>query len=99
APALLLNDVHIQLDDPNRQLADGQVYLLQQGEGVVDLGRPVNGAVVARGAREGDELCVFAPQQYVCQKLRNATLQLAPQAVWQPTVQLSPVNTTTLQIQ
>jgi FG-GAP-like repeat/FG-GAP repeat len=99
AAASLLNDTNIQMDDPTLKLADGQAYLIRRGAAVINLGKPVNGTVLARGAREGDELCVFAAQDFACQGLSNTSFTpLTPQSIWRPTIQLSPVNTTTLQL-
>jgi hypothetical protein len=95
-PAPLLDDFNIPLDEG---LPDGRAYLRHPGERLVDLGRPVLNSVLARGAREGDELCVFAEEGFACGSLSNSQPpQLDPQPTWRPEIQLTPVNTTTLEI-
>ncbi len=96
-PVPLLDDFDIPLDD---SLSDGRAYLIRPGEGLVDLGRPILNSVLARGAREGDEICVFATEHFACDSLSNSDPpQLDPQPAWRPEILLTPINTTTLQIQ
>jgi hypothetical protein len=93
------------LDDHNipvpASLQNGRIYLIHPNEGIVDLGRPVLDSVLARGAREGDEMCAFAAAHFACTgPLDNSEPpRLNPSSAWQPEILLAPVNTTTLQIQ
>ena len=96
----VINDPNIQLEDDDRKLAGGRAFLVRQGTRMIDLGRPVNDRVEARGAREGDELCVFAATTFDCQRLSNGTPPLlTPQTAWRPQITVTPVTTQTLQIQ
>ena len=105
AGAALLDDANVQLEDPDLKLAGGRAFLVHpdvelEEQRVVDLGRPVGGTVLARGAREGDELCIFAANAFACKTLSNTVpALLAPQAAWRPEITVTPVNTTTLRIQ
>ena len=95
-PAPLLDDENIPLDD---SLLGGRAYLVHPDEGLIDLGQPILNSVLARGAHEDDELCVFAATHFACSSLSNgAPPQLNPQIAWQPEILLTPINTTTLQI-
>ena len=105
AGAALLDDTNVQLEDPDLKLAGGRAFLVHpdvelEEQRVVDLGRPVGGTVLARGAREGDEICIFAANAFDCKPLSNTVpALLAPQAAWRPQITVTPVNTTTLRIQ
>ena len=100
AGAALLDDTNVQLADPDLKLAGGRAFLVQPGLRVVDLGRPVGSTVLARGARQGDELCIFAANAFDCKPLSNTVpALLAPRAAWRPQITVTPVNTTTLRIQ
>lgn len=95
-PHPLLDDFFVALD---HSLADGRAYLRHPDQGLVDLGRPVANEVLARGARDGDELCVFAEAHFACSTLSNSQPpQLDPQPAWRPEIWLTPVDTSTLQI-
>lgn len=93
------------LDDNNvpvpEALKDGRAYLIYPGQNLVDLGRPALDSVLARGARQEDEVCVFAAADFACSgPLSNsAPPQLTPVSAWLPEVLLTPVNTTSLQIE
>ncbi|MBV7333441.1 VCBS repeat-containing protein [Chloroflexi bacterium TSY] len=96
----LLVDFNVALDGSNDQLGGGQVYLRHPNEQLIDLGRPIAGSVLARGAREGDELCIFGDQYFDCVTLSNNTpARFTPRSIWKAEVLLTPINTTTLQIQ
>ncbi|MDX1521939.1 MAG: VCBS repeat-containing protein, partial [Anaerolineae bacterium] len=68
---------------------------------IVDLGNPVGGQnrLLARGAAPGDRLCVFDParDQFGCETVKPGDERLNLRRVrdWQPTVQITPVNSTT----
>ena len=98
-PKPRLNDFNIDLGSGGSSLSDGRAYLRHPGEGLVDLGRPVLNSVLARGAREGDELCIFAAAAFACSPLSNSVpTQLMTRTLWQPEIILTPVNSTTLEI-
>ncbi len=108
AGTALLDDTNVQLEDPELKLAGGRAFLVHPDEAhpekrrVVDLGRPVGGTVLARGARQGDELCIFAANDFGCKELSNtdpAPLAPASETTWRPEITVTPVNTTTLRIQ
>ena len=82
-------------------------FLLQRDDGwLTDLGRPGVGEVIARGARVGDCLCVFDPEQnrQGCEIVTSGDdqLELTPLTSlgqdWQPEIQISPVTTITIDI-
>ncbi|MCB0167529.1 MAG: VCBS repeat-containing protein [Anaerolineae bacterium] len=96
-PAPLLDDDTVVVEDAD--LHDGRAYLIHPGEGMVDLGRPALDSIPARGAHEGDKLCIFATEHFACSDLHNSEpANLTPQSAWQPDIVLTPVNTTTLKI-
>lgn len=96
-PTPVLDDPNVQLDDV--RLSQGRVYLIRPGERMVDLGRPVGNTVLARGARQGDELCVFAETAFHCPILTNAAAsRLSGRDAWQPQLWLNSLNATTLQL-
>ena len=74
-------------------------------EYVYDLGNPVGGQnrLLARGAAPGDRLCVFdqARRQFGCLVIApgRERLPLQKNEAWQPVVTLSPVNSTTFELQ
>jgi hypothetical protein len=95
-PQPLLDDFNISVND---NLLGGRAYLRRPGARLVDLGQPVLNSVLARGARERDELCVFAGQFFACNTLSNNTSpQLTPRPTWPAQIELTPINSTTLQI-
>ncbi|MEZ4732592.1 MAG: FG-GAP-like repeat-containing protein [Caldilineaceae bacterium] len=98
-PTTFLDDINIQLDDPTGKLSGGRVYLIRAGIRIIDLGRPLGNAVIARGAKEGDELCVFAPTAFACGFLSNRnTLRLTPRPPKQLQILLLPGSAHTLQL-
>ncbi|MBN2389765.1 MAG: hypothetical protein JXR84_03515 [Anaerolineae bacterium] len=72
---------------------------------IYDLGSPIGGQnrVTARGARPGERLCVFdnTRAQFGCEIIAagDERLTLKENAAWQPVIQLTPVNSTTFNIQ
>jgi hypothetical protein len=98
-PSALMVDNTVTFRDP--RLAGGRVYLLQGGANrVMDLGRAGTAGAGARGAREGDRLCIFGETAFACITLNNAQpsqIQTA-YALWQPELSMTPVNTTTLRL-
>lgn len=95
----LLIDATVPLNGNDATLANSRAYLRVSGEQLVDLGRPVLGSVLARGAREGDEICLFAEQHFACTDLKNsAPAQLQPKSIWNPEIELTPINTTTFRL-
>jgi len=95
----LLIDATVPLQGNDAILANSRAYLRVAGEQLIDLGRPVLGSTLARGAREGDELCLFATQQFACTLLQNSTpAQLQPHPIWNPEIELTPINTTTFSL-
>ncbi len=98
-PQSLLDDFNIPLNDASGALSNGRAYLRHPGERLVDLGQPVLNSVPARGAREGDELCVFGATAFACSLLSNsAPTHLITRTLWQPEIILTPISSTTLQI-
>jgi hypothetical protein len=75
---------------------------LYQDDHLTDLGRPTLDQVVARGAREGDELCVYEPEatRLGCESVTPADRQLAlyERRDWQPEIFVTPVTSRTLTI-
>ncbi len=80
-----------------------RAYLLRD-DYVINQGGPFGGQnrLIARGAQPGDRLCVFdrAQSQYGCEEiaLGDDRLSLEEDNTWNPIIQLSPVNSTTLTI-
>ncbi|MCB0060773.1 MAG: VCBS repeat-containing protein, partial [Caldilineaceae bacterium] len=98
-PLLLIDDT-ISLSNGGSALANGRAYLVGQSQHIVDLGRAALGSIKARGARYGDELCLFTDTQSACTTLESTTTPLlTPYPRWPVTVTLTPVTTTTVQIQ
>jgi hypothetical protein len=92
----LLDNFEIELPDA---LSNGRAYLRQPGQHLIDLGGPALNAVLARGAREGDELCVFSATAFGCAPLRNSgPPHFEARTVWLPEITLTPIDTTTLQL-
>jgi subtilisin-like proprotein convertase family protein len=101
------------LDDPTFYLnyagggvssSESRAYLIRDDKYVIDLGAPFGGQnrVLARGAQPGDRLCVFdRPQaQFGCETIAQGDdqIQMKRDTAWTPIVQISPVNSTTLDI-
>ena len=78
-----------------------QAFLFQ-GDHLIDLGSPTNGEILARGARPGDNLCVFEPgaQRSGCLLLvqGNVPLPLVDLPTWQPTVLLDATDSSTFTV-
>jgi hypothetical protein len=104
-PATTLADPTFYLvDEWGAQVQPGssaRAFLFQEGR-VTDLGRPVLDRVVARGAREGDRLCVYelAAGRLGCEEIASGDEQLALVAVvgWQPDLVIAPVTSRTIGI-
>ncbi len=81
-----------------------RAYLERNDLFLRNLGAPTGGQnrLAARGAQEGDRLCVFDPerQQFGCEviTLGDNRLALQQDTTWNPIVSLTPVNSTTLTI-
>jgi hypothetical protein len=99
--ALPIFNLARQADGARAQTSDrARAFLFKSGGGdlsdLVDLGRPVLGQVLARGAQAGDRLCVFDPgsSQLGCTAVAagNAQLALGLRADWQPQVILRPAT-------
>ncbi len=76
--------------------------LLFQEDRVIDLGRPVLDYVLARGAEEGDRLCVYEPEaeRLGCEIITagDEQLTLYPAPGWHPDLIIRPVNSRTIGI-
>jgi len=105
-PTAALEDPTFYLDYANDQVSstEARAYLIRDNDYVYDLGSPVGGQnrVIARGAQPGDRLCVFDRPyaQYGCElvKVSDNRLQLEADATWAPVIQISPVNSVTMDI-
>jgi subtilisin-like proprotein convertase family protein len=98
-PSPLLDDSNIPLGDAAGELVNGRAYLRHPSESLIDLGRPILNSVLARGAREGDELCIFGESSFTCGLLSNSlTPQFITSTLWQPEILLTPINTATLRM-
>jgi len=84
--------------------SEARAYLLRGGQYVIDLGSPFGGQnrVLAHGAQPGDRLCVFdrPANQYGCEFIEagDDQIQMERDATWNPIIQLTPVNSTTLNV-
>ncbi len=76
--------------------------ILFQADRLIDLGRPTLDQVNARGARSGDEVCVYDLEAYRlgCTTMSNTTSYLSMEIFsdWQPEVQVTPVTSRTVQL-
>ncbi|MCP4537493.1 MAG: hypothetical protein GY832_10135 [Chloroflexi bacterium] len=78
--------------------------ILYQEERIVDLGRPDINKVYARGAREGDRLCVYEldaqPPRLGCETLtpNDNYLSVAGRENWQPEVLVTPVSSSSIKV-
>jgi hypothetical protein len=81
--------------------ASARAFLFQQSR-LIDLGRPSRDQVLARGARPGDRICVFAraTQLQGCGPVGQAAGQvvLSQRSDWSPVVTITPVTSTTLRL-
>ncbi len=87
-----------------------RAYLFQHSHGepssdytqLTPLGRATNDQVLARGARDGDRLCLFEPTvaRFGCATIQagNEKLTLNTQPAWRPDIQLTPVTSVTLEV-
>ncbi|NTV65570.1 MAG: hypothetical protein HGA65_18830, partial [Oscillochloris sp.] len=93
----------VDADGAHSAVGVGARAFLFQGRHLIDLGRPVTNQVLARGARPGERLCVFdqANQRFGCRtvSLIDQSLPLTTAAHWRPEIQLTPVNSATLQLE
>jgi hypothetical protein len=81
--------------------SNARAFLLRkEGDQLIDLGRPTLDRVLARGAREGDQLCVFelSAQRLGCEAIQpgDEELELVALPGWQPEVIISPVTSRTI---
>jgi hypothetical protein len=81
--------------------SSARAFLLRkEGDQLIDLGRPTLDRVLARGAREGDRLCVFelGAQRLGCETIQpgDEELELVALPDWQPEVIISPVTSRTM---
>jgi hypothetical protein len=86
-------------------------YLFQHSHGapsddytqITPLGRANTDQLLARGARVGDRICLFEPlmAHFGCETISTGdeVLTLRSQPTWQPDIQVTPVTSTTLDIQ
>ena len=93
------------LDESQQRLvpdSSARAFLFQQGW-AIDLGSVTQDHVLARGARPADELCVYdlVGQWAGCESviLDDEQLTLHPLGGWTPEVLITPVNSTTLQVE
>jgi hypothetical protein len=70
---------------------------------ITNLGRASNDQILARGARVGDRICLFAPLELRlgCETIRDAdeTITITQQPDWRPNLIVTPVNSRTLDIE
>lgn len=59
-----------------------------------------NDQVLARGAHVGDRICLFEPTRFGCETIAagNEHLTLTSQPTWQPSIQVTPVTSVTLNV-
>ena len=102
-PTLPLVDptFYIDYEGGGGSSSEARAYL-DRGDYLVNLGSPFSGQnrVLARGAQVGDRLCVFdrTREQFGCETIMagDYSLDMRLDATWNPIVQISPVNSTTL---
>jgi hypothetical protein len=88
---------------PLETLPSARAYLFDSsGDYVADLGNPILDQVRARGAAEGDRLCVYDLEQALlgCERITQGDeqVQLQSQPAWQPDVRITPVTSHTIDI-
>jgi uncharacterized repeat protein (TIGR01451 family) len=81
--------------------SSARAFLLrEEGDQLIDLGRPTLDRVLARGAREGDRLCMFelGAQRLGCEIVQpgDEELELVALPDWQPEVIITPVTSRTM---
>ena len=97
-------DPNIALGATADQFSGGRGYLIQksamgEAENIIDLGQPVEQTLIARGAREDDDVCIFGSNHFACATLAGQSQpNLSSKPLWQPEITLSPVSTNTLSI-
>ncbi|MBX0329343.1 VCBS repeat-containing protein [Oscillochloris sp. ZM17-4] len=96
----------VDADGARSPTGAGARAFLFQGDQLSDLGRPVGDQIIARGARPGDRLCIFDPtnRRFGCRDQLDDLDQSLPLSRtlgidWQPEIGLTPVNSTTLQLE
>ncbi|MEW5870357.1 MAG: FG-GAP-like repeat-containing protein [Chloroflexota bacterium] len=76
----------------------GTRAILYRGDWATDLGSPTLDQVLARGARPGDRLCIYAPsnERAGCETIQENTTQIELPALanWQPFIDVIPVSST-----
>jgi len=93
---------YIDYQDGGSSSSEARAYLLHDDRFVVNLGSPFGGQnrVTARGAEPGDRLCVFdrPSAQFGCETIDTGDDRLALRSdpTWNPIIQLTPVDSTTL---
>ncbi len=109
-PTAALADPTFYLINMATSSSEARAFALRSGtvitqDQVIDLGSPLSGQnrVVAHGIQPGDRLCVFDRPvgQYGCEVVAAGDDQLwmEQDLTWNPTVQLTPVNSTTFNLQ
>ena len=82
--------------------ASTRAFLFQDGW-ALDLGKPRRDRVLARGARVGDEVCVYEPkeQRLGCETVKagDEFIEMERFSGWQPEIIVTPVNTVTIQVE
>ncbi len=98
APYFYLVDEHGSRVQPD----NGARSILYQGDKLIDLGRPTQDRILARGAADGDRLCLYDLDvgQLGCKlvTLYNEQLTLWSYPDWQPEITVSPVTSRTIDI-
>lgn len=104
SPALADATQYLRFDDrPYFETSRARAFLFHEGQ-LVDLGGPVFEAVPIRGAREGDQVCVFDTRtaRQGCKTLTaagNSELSLEALPDWQPDLRIIPITTQAVQVQ
>ncbi|MEM8534679.1 MAG: VCBS repeat-containing protein [Chloroflexota bacterium] len=76
--------------------------VLFQNNQITDLGKPTHDQILARGAHIGDRLCIYDldVQRLGCQTITADQRELPlDHPTWQPDIRLTPVTSTTLEIE
>jgi hypothetical protein len=81
--------------------ASSRAFLFQDGW-ALDLGKPKRDRVVARGAKPGDEVCVYeaSEQRLGCETVTQGDefIEMMRFSGWQPEITVTPLNTITIQV-
>lgn len=105
ATATLDVPIFYLMDNDGRSVQPGSSAraFLFQGDHLIDLGRPTQDQVLARGARQSDRVCVYELDQrrLGCElvKVGDEELVLVAQLNWQPDVIVTPVTSRTVDIE